>query len=69
MFGHCYKQQRGWEDFLSRFVAGGISFFFTFTFAAAELQAGGKLWDMEFLVDDNGRRIAAFGKSAGAVGN
>ena len=29
---------------------------------------GGVLHDMEFLVDDNGRRVAAFGRSAGAVG-
>jgi len=28
----------------------------------------GKLYDLEFLVDDNNRRVAAFGKAAGAVG-
>jgi saccharopine dehydrogenase (NAD+, L-lysine-forming) len=28
----------------------------------------GLLWDLEFLVDDNGRRIAAFGRSAGFIG-
>lgn len=29
---------------------------------------GGLLWDLEFLVDDKGRRVAAFGKAAGQVG-
>jgi len=28
----------------------------------------GLLWDLEFLVDDNGRRVAAFGRSAGFIG-
>lgn len=28
----------------------------------------GMLWDLEFLVDDKGRRIAAFGRAAGVVG-
>jgi len=31
-------------------------------------QGNGQLYDLEFLVDDNGRRVAAFGKAAGAVG-
>ena len=43
-FAHCYKGQGGWEEVLSRFVAGG-----------------GTLYDMEFLEDENKRRIAAFG--------
>lgn len=29
---------------------------------------GGLLWDLEFLVNEDGRRVAAFGFSAGAVG-
>jgi len=29
---------------------------------------GGLLWDMEFLTDDSGRRVAAFGRPAGIVG-
>jgi hypothetical protein len=29
---------------------------------------GGDLWDLEFLVNEQGRRVAAFGKSAGVVG-
>lgn len=29
---------------------------------------GGFLWDLEFLTDDRGRRVAAFGRSAGVVG-
>jgi len=32
------------------------------------VKGGGTLWDLEFLVDEKGRRVAAFGKSAGAVG-
>jgi len=51
MFAHCYKNQAGWQDLLSRFVKGK-----------------GLLWDLEFLVDDSGRRIAAFGRSAGFIG-
>jgi len=31
-------------------------------------QGGGLLWDLEFLVDDEGRRVAAFGRAAGVVG-
>jgi saccharopine dehydrogenase (NAD+, L-lysine-forming) len=31
-------------------------------------QGGGLLWDLEFLVDDQGRRVAAFGRAAGVVG-
>jgi len=50
-FGHCYKNQKGWQDFLKRFLAGH-----------------GLLLDLEFLVDDNGRRVAAFGRSAGFIG-
>src|SRR5687768_14663854 len=30
--------------------------------------SSGSLYDLEFLVDGNGRRVAAFGKSAGQVG-
>eukprot|EP01121_Diplochlamys_sp_Union-15-3_P010244 TRINITY_DN2859_c0_g2_i1.p1 TRINITY_DN2859_c0_g2~~TRINITY_DN2859_c0_g2_i1.p1 ORF type:complete len:367 (-),score=72.95 TRINITY_DN2859_c0_g2_i1:106-1206(-) len=50
-FGHCYKNQAGWQDLLQRFVNGG-----------------GKLWDIEFLNDSFGRRVAAFGRSAGIAG-
>jgi len=31
-------------------------------------KGNGKLYDLEFLVDDNGRRVAAFGNAAGEVG-
>jgi saccharopine dehydrogenase (NAD+, L-lysine-forming) len=31
-------------------------------------QGKGTLWDAEFLVDNNGRRVAAFGKAAGIAG-
>lgn len=31
-------------------------------------RGNGKLLDLEFLVDDNGRRVAAFGRSAGFIG-
>lgn len=32
------------------------------------IQGGGRLWDLEFLMNDQGRRVAAFGRSAGSVG-
>ncbi|RMD39345.1 hypothetical protein DV735_g5780, partial [Chaetothyriales sp. CBS 134920] len=50
-FAHCYKQQKGWEQVLSRFPRGG-----------------GTLLDLEFLTDDKGRRVAAFGYHAGYAG-
>jgi saccharopine dehydrogenase (NAD+, L-lysine forming) len=50
-FAHCYKQQGGWEEVLSRFPQGG-----------------GTLLDLEFLTDDAGRRVAAFGYHAGYAG-
>ncbi|KAK0208554.1 hypothetical protein DFS33DRAFT_455593 [Desarmillaria ectypa] len=50
-FAHCYKQQAGWIDVLSRFQRGG-----------------GALYDLEFLNDANGRRVAAFGYHAGFAG-
>jgi saccharopine dehydrogenase (NAD+, L-lysine forming) len=50
-FAHCYKQQGGWQDVLSRFPQGG-----------------GTLLDLEFLTDDVGRRVAAFGYHAGYAG-
>ncbi|EXJ67197.1 saccharopine dehydrogenase [NAD+, L-lysine-forming] [Cladophialophora psammophila CBS 110553] len=50
-FAHCYKNQGGWQDVLSRFPHGG-----------------GTLLDLEFLTDDVGRRVAAFGYHAGYAG-
>ncbi|KAI1768680.1 alanine dehydrogenase [Hypoxylon sp. FL1150] len=50
-FGHCFKGQDGWAEYLSRFVNGG-----------------GKLYDIEFLTHENGRRVAAFGYWAGYAG-
>ena len=50
-FGHAYKMQVGWKDFLGRFGDGG-----------------GTLLDLEYLVDDTGRRVAAYGHWAGYVG-
>ncbi|ANB13284.1 saccharopine dehydrogenase (NAD+, L-lysine-forming) [Sugiyamaella lignohabitans] len=50
-FAHCYKDQGGWQEVLSRFPAGN-----------------GTLYDLEFLEDDNGRRVAAFGYHAGFAG-
>jgi len=50
-FAHVYKEQEGWQQFLSEFSKGG-----------------GALFDLEYLVDENGRRIAAFGYWAGYVG-
>ncbi|ODV83409.1 hypothetical protein CANARDRAFT_203260 [[Candida] arabinofermentans NRRL YB-2248] len=50
-FAHCYKDQGGWKDVLSRFPAGK-----------------GTLYDLEFLENDQGRRVAAFGYYAGFAG-
>ncbi|KAK9368041.1 hypothetical protein V1509DRAFT_624083 [Lipomyces kononenkoae] len=50
-FAHCYKDQGGWKDVLSRYHNGN-----------------GVLYDIEFLTDDNGRRVAAFGFHAGFAG-
>ncbi|RLV82689.1 Saccharopine dehydrogenase NAD [Meyerozyma sp. JA9] len=50
-FAHCYKDQAGWKDVLSRFPAGN-----------------GTLYDLEFLENDEGRRVAAFGFYAGFAG-
>ncbi|CDK26602.1 unnamed protein product [Kuraishia capsulata CBS 1993] len=50
-FAHCYKDQAGWQDVLSRFPAGN-----------------GVLYDLEFLENDQGRRVAAFGFYAGFAG-
>jgi saccharopine dehydrogenase (NAD+, L-lysine-forming) len=50
-FAHCYKDQAGWEDVLSRFPNGGST-----------------LYDLEFLENDQGRRVAAFGYYAGFAG-
>ncbi len=53
MFAHCYKQQGGWIDVLSRWEAA---------------QPTGMLYDLEFLQHENGRRVAAFGYHAGFAG-
>ncbi|CUM62709.1 uncharacterized protein PRCAT00000265001 [Priceomyces carsonii] len=50
-FAHCYKDQGGWKEVLSRFPAGN-----------------GVLYDLEFLENDQGRRVAAFGFYAGFAG-
>lgn len=50
-FAHCYKDQGGWKDVLSRFPAGQ-----------------GTLYDLEFLENEQGRRVAAFGFYAGFAG-
>lgn len=50
-FSHCYKNQGGWEQVLSRFPRGGSV-----------------LYDLEFLVDEQGRRVSAFGYHAGFAG-
>ncbi|KAJ3328827.1 Saccharopine dehydrogenase [Blyttiomyces sp. JEL0837] len=52
MFAHCFKQQAGWREMLSRFERGN-----------------GTLLDLEFLNDDRGRRVAAFGYHAGYAGS
>ena len=50
-FGHCYKKQEHWDQYLSRFVRGQ-----------------GLLYDIEFLTDPSGKRVAAFGYYAGFAG-
>ncbi|KAI0104650.1 alanine dehydrogenase [Nemania sp. FL0031] len=50
-FGHCYKNQDGWDAYLSRFARGN-----------------GLLYDIEFLTNSEGRRVAAFGYWAGYAG-
>lgn len=50
-FAHCYKDQAGWKDVLTRFINGK-----------------GTLYDLEFLENDDGRRVAAFGFYAGFAG-
>ncbi|KAI1160435.1 hypothetical protein F5B18DRAFT_654701 [Nemania serpens] len=51
-FAHCYKGQAGWDTVLARFP-----------------RQGGTLLDLEFLQDPaTGRRVAAFGFSAGFSG-
>jgi saccharopine dehydrogenase (NAD+, L-lysine forming) len=51
MFAHCFKDQGGWKDVLSRWPKGN-----------------GTLYDLEFLQDESGRRVAAFGYHAGFAG-
>ncbi|KAH9906359.1 hypothetical protein F4778DRAFT_769454 [Xylariomycetidae sp. FL2044] len=52
-FHHCYKGQAGWQQVLGRYPRGG-----------------GVLLDLEFLQDPStGRRVAAFGYSAGFSGS
>ncbi|SCV71065.1 BQ2448_3827 [Microbotryum intermedium] len=53
MFAHCYKTQGGWIDVLRRWDQG---------------QPTGMLYDLEFLQDERGRRVAAFGYHAGFAG-
>ena len=43
-FAHCFKEQDGWQELMTKFKNGG-----------------GKIVDLEFMVDDNGRRTNAFG--------
>ncbi|OMJ12986.1 Saccharopine dehydrogenase [NAD(+), L-lysine-forming] [Smittium culicis] len=52
MFAHCYKQQTGWKEVMTRFIEGK-----------------GTLYDLEFLLDDNNRRVAAYGFYAGFTGS
>jgi len=53
MFAHCYKQQGGWKEVLQRWQDG---------------QPTSMLYDLEFLQDEKGRRVAAFGYHAGFAG-
>lgn len=51
-FAHCFKFQTGWADLLTRHSSADTSL----------------LYDLEFLVDEKGRRVCAFGRAAGFVG-
>jgi hypothetical protein len=50
-FAHVYKEQDGWQDWLSKFAQGG-----------------GRILDLEYMLDTNKRRVCAFGYWAGYVG-
>lgn len=52
-FAHCYKEQGGWAEVLARFT---------------KASPPGTLYDIEFLQEPNGRRVAAFGFHAGFAG-
>ena len=52
-FAHCYKEQGGWAEVLARFT---------------KATPPGTLYDIEFLQEPNGRRVAAFGFHAGFAG-
>ncbi|SCZ98228.1 BZ3500_MvSof-1268-A1-R1_Chr7-1g09064 [Microbotryum saponariae] len=54
MFAHCYKSQAGWIDVLHRWDRAQPT--------------TGMLYDLEFLQDERGRRVAAFGYHAGFAG-
>jgi hypothetical protein len=50
-FAHCYKEQDGWSELLTKFKEGS-----------------GKIIDLEFMTNAEGRRTNAFGYWAGYVG-
>ena len=76
MFGHAYKNQSGWADFLTRFQTTTT----TTTSGDGDGDDGvagglpvvgqdGCLLDLEYVVNpENGRRVAAFGYMAGYAG-
>jgi saccharopine dehydrogenase (NAD+, L-lysine-forming) len=73
-FAHCYKQQQGWDTVLTRFVKGK-HIYQPPSAAGATTQhkhvkpvGQGLLYDLEYLTDAQGRRVAAFGRAAGVVG-
>lgn len=68
MFAHCYKQQGGWRDVLSRFTATPTTLPGVTAITTTTQNLTGILYDLEFLVDAHGRRVAAFGRAAGIVG-
>lgn len=53
MFAHVYKQQGGWKPVLNRWKNDSPQ---------------SMLYDLEFLQDERGRRVAAFGYHAGFAG-
>ncbi|MES1908372.1 MAG: hypothetical protein MHM6MM_001322 [Cercozoa sp. M6MM] len=56
-FAHCFKHQPAWREVLMRFAD-----------LRDKKTPRGQLYDLEFLTDAQGRRVAAFGRMAGITG-
>lgn len=72
-FGHCFKQQTGWKELLQRFRSGKGTLLVGNPSRGREGGRGNVTHshcaqDLEFLVNEQGRRVAAFGRAAGLAG-